>query len=211
MALASCATLRSASDYRAMRVPLDDLRWNVVYDGGGEVHFGRGVVRFRPGPVKGDLETKATLLTLREFPSQAIGVRINFRVVRQLRPNPRPWEVFWVFFGYQQGKDVRTKSTDYFILKSNGIELGKAYGELEQEFLMTKDSPRLVIGKRHEIQFLKQARELKIFVDGQFVARSPIDFRMDQLFSSKESDRGTIGLYAEDAEVEVDSVEILHL
>ena len=192
-----------------MRVPLDPVNWYTAYDGGGEVSYRDGSLRFRPGAVRQDHETKAALILLREVPLETVGIQIRYRVLRQLRPSPRPWEVFWLFFGYRPGAQPRTKTTDYFILKTNGIEVGKAFEEIEQEFLATKDKPTLSIGRRHEIRLHKEADEMYFFVDGNLVAKSNQDFAVTRLYSGRDRGLSTFGLYAEDAEIEIESVELL--
>ena len=190
-------------------MPLDPTHWYTVYDGGGEVSYRDGVIRFRPEAVKQDHETKAALLLLREIPPETVGIRVRYRVLRQLRPNPRPWEVFWLFFGYRPGAEVRTKTTDYFILKTNGIEVGKAFDEIEQEFVMTKDKPQLVVGHPHEMRLQFEDRDIHLLVDGHSVAKSPHDFDFARLYSGQSQGRNSFGLYAEDAEIQIDFVELL--
>lgn len=188
---------------------MDAAHWYVAYDGGGEVSYSEARIRFRPEAVKQDHETKAALLLLREVPSETAGIRVRYRVLRQLRPNPRPWEVFWLFFGYRPGEEIKTKTTDYFILKTNGVEAGKAFDEIEQEFLLTKDSPKLAIGRTHELSLQFEDREVHFLVDGRSAAKSPHDFDSSRFYSRQTRDIGTFGLYAEDAEIEIESVELL--
>jgi hypothetical protein len=192
-----------------MRVPLDSSRWYTAYDGGGEVSFLGRSLRFRPDAVKRDHETKAALILLRETPPETVGVKVRYKVLKQLRPNARPWEVFWLFFGYRPGAEPRTKTTDYFILKTNGIEIGKAYEEIEQEFLFTNGSPALSIGRLHEVQIQIEGKDLRFLVDGKSVAKSPREFDFNRLYSGKRRELHGFGLYAEDAEIQVDSVELL--
>lgn len=192
-----------------MRVPLKPAHWQLAYDGGGQVSFEGKTLRFRPGFVQRDQDTKAALLLLDETSIAADGIQIRFRVLRQLRSNPRPWEVFWLFFGYRQGAEIRSKTTDYFILKTNGIEIGKAFEELEQKFLLTKDTPKLFVGRSYVIRLQREDGLTRFIVDGVSVAQTPGDFKSSALFSGGDSRRGSFGLYAEDAEIEIESVELL--
>src|SRR2546428_5155163 len=84
-------------------------------------------------------------LTNATFSDQII--ELDVRTVEQLRQGtaPNPWEVAWVAFR------AANNSFYYFILKPNGIELGKAIDSAtlnKQVFLFTADSPRLKIGDR---------------------------------------------------------------
>ena len=196
-------------EYQTVRVPLSPLYWDTAYDGGGDVSYQDGGIRFRPAVIKRDDETRAALILLREVPPDTLGIQVRYKVLRQLRPGPRPWEVLWLFFGYRSGVEARTKTIDYFVLKTNGLEIGRAFGETEQEFLVTKEVPKLFIGRRHEIRLQFEEGDFHFLVDGRSAARSPEDFAVTRLYSGPSRAFTSFGLYAEDAEIQIDSVEIL--
>jgi hypothetical protein len=116
-----------------------------------------------------------------------------------------PQEVFWVMFNYVQvGNTTSTdKKTNYFILKPNGCELGTAYGDLGQNFAATTTTPTLAFGTSpHQYQYTitKRGYHVTAAVDGVLVFDAT--YNATTLYDQE----GVVGLYCEDAAVQVTSV-----
>lgn len=94
----------------------------------------------------------------------------------------------------------------YFVVKPNGIELGKKDNNQqaeEQVFLHTADSPKLELGAWSVWTIKMEGNHIQAFVNGDKVA----DY-IDDSMSDTLSRPGVIGLYTEDAEVQFDNVQI---
>jgi hypothetical protein len=90
-------------------------------------------------------------------------------------------------------------------VKTNGAEVGKYDGgenPIGQKILKTSSSPKASIGQWMDWDIIVKGNHITIFVDGTRV----FDFDNASSF-----DTGTIGLYAEDAEVSFDNVVIVPL
>ena len=123
---------------------------------------------------------------------------VKMKTVRQLRPsNPNPWEVGWILFRYTD-----TAHFYYFILKTNGIELGKEdpSGTGGQIFLYTAETPRLTIGQYFDIKVTLRGGNIKVSVNGTQV--------VDYTDTNNPYLSGKIGLYNEDAETFNDNVVV---
>ena len=148
-------------------------------------------------------ETYATLVfTTSKFKNFILS--LDVRTDKQLRQNspPNSWEVAWILFRY-----VDDFHHNYFILKTNGIELGKIDNIVqaeEQIFLYTEDMPRVQIGKWSHWEITVRGNHITVFVDEHKV----IDF-YDENMSKLLGTEGAIGLYNEDAEVSFDNVSIV--
>ncbi len=188
-------------------IELDQANWNMVYDGGGRVLFGKNSVSLQSGTPRNDQEMTAALVVSRFIPRESnYRLRIRFKVESQLRNGdspmgvaPRPWEVFWLFWDYHAGKVPTLKETKYFILKPNGVELGRAFGETDQVFWATADAPKLELRKSHEIILMRLRNQVSIEVDGR-----PALYFSDP----SHSPLGRLGLYVEDAAAVVQSMWI---
>ena len=178
-------------------VPLNNQNFQSQYNGFGEVTIQDKIILNPKISVKKE-ETHAALVLYKK-PLENFKVRIKYRV-KPLRTDPNPWEVFWIFFNYQ---DKQKKETNYFIFKTNGIELGKAWGEVEQSFIKTKDYPKLDYNKIYTLSLIKNEKYIEVFIDGNKVLFSDKK-AIDQLFSHK----GQLGLDSEDAFVEIIQFEI---
>jgi hypothetical protein len=123
---------------------------------------------------------------------------ISFRTMTldQLRTGsvPNPWEVGWVMFHFRDLANYY-----YFILKTNGYELGKKQGSDAQIFLDTGNLPTLVLGKAHAVKVVVRGSRIRVWVDGagvvDFTDRNPLP-------------AGSVGLYEEDARVSFDAVSM---
>jgi hypothetical protein len=105
-------------------------------------------------------------------------------------------------FNYQQiGGDTSTnKTTNYFILKPNGCELGTAYDSLGQTFLADAATPTLSLGTAYQYSISKRGQLLTVAINGMQV--------FDATYTGLYDQEGIIGLYCEDAAVQVSSVDL---
>jgi hypothetical protein len=183
-----------------------DQNWRCVYTGYGEVKteaIGSNLVmKLAPLPAASSDITHASLaFTNATFTDQII--ELDVRTVEQLRQGtaPNPWEAAWVAFR------ASNNSFYYFILKPNGIELGKAIDSAtlnKQVFLFTADSPRLKIGQWSHWKIQAQGTRISVWIDGIQVV-DYVDTQEPRLQS------GAVGLYTEDAYVQFDNVRVVPL
>lgn len=193
-------------------IPLNAANWEVVYDGDGRVQFLNSGIFLQPRPPMHQQETVAALLVSRFVPRKNdFRIRVRYRVDRQLRPSEgasgsasRPWEVFWLFWGYQEGRTPALKQTNYFIFKPNGVELGRAFEETDQIFLATADSPQLALGRSYELVLTRTGEHVAIEIDGQ----PALQFGKRTWPQALYEENGKIGLYVEDAGAVVQGVWI---
>ncbi len=180
--------------------------WQTAYDGEGEVAFSQGAVTLTPRASTDASETHAAL-ALSSDVWKDFHLSVRATTLSQLRTaSPNDWEVFWIFFNYIPVGDL--KETNYFILKTSGIELGKAYDDVGQTFLITEDSPALTIGQEVLYELEKQGTTLTISIDGTQIATYTDASTSERTLYDVE---GSIGLYTEDASVEVTSVTLTPL
>lgn len=211
---------------QTVQIKLESTSFHVAYDG-------YGLIRFMPG---GDLifasgisdekhETHATLLLLKETllnPPKNFRLEIEASTEQQLRvPAPNPWESFWIFFNYidannQQGLGLKInqghKETNYVIHKTNGAELGKAYNDITQEFLVTTTNSPLILGKRNRYELTR--------LDSKIIFKVNDDIVIDYTIPSPPTPPGTklpyeapgaIGLYTEDAKIRIHACVLTRL
>jgi len=107
---------------------------------------------------------------------------------------PNPWEVGWVMFRFRDLQDYY-----WFMLKTNGYELGKKQGSDVQIFLVTGDSPKLVLGQKYRVQIQAVGANIKVFLDGALL----VDYTDPHPLLS-----GSVGLYEEDSLVSFESVSV---
>ncbi|EKD42505.1 MAG: hypothetical protein ACD_73C00132G0003, partial [uncultured bacterium] len=180
----------------------------IPYDGYGTVSFDavNGII-LQPKAATTPGETHAALalskLTL-QSPMTNFKVTVRVTTEQQLRtPTPNPWECFWIFFNYTIGPNGK-KITNYFTLKTNGIELGTAYDEVGQTFLVTNSTPTLKIGVANEIILTKLDQQLQITIDGKVALTYDGTTMPTPLINTA----GSIGLYTEDAKVRINAMSI---
>jgi hypothetical protein len=140
-------------------------------------------------------ETHSALLIGPRGPgNQTISVRTS--TLDQLRTGSaaNTWEVGWVMFHFRDLANYY-----YFILKTNGYELGKKHGSDEQIFLDTGDLPTLVLGRTHAVKIVVRGAKIHVWVDGAKV----VDFT-----DPKPLPSGSVGLYEEDSRVSFTSVSV---
>lgn len=145
-------------------------------------------------------------LTLTTKQWQDVEIHLKVRTKQQLRQNsaPNTWEAAWVMWRY-----VDSHHHYYFILKPNGIELGKKDNDRqaeEQVFLYTADSPKLQVDKWSNWIIKMQSNHIQAYINNVKV----VDY-VDNTMSDTLSGAGAVGLYTEDAHVQFDNVYISSL
>lgn len=190
-------------------------QWMVVYDGYGSVNFDskNGIVMEPQTPVGSN--THAVLVIAKptqENPITDFRITIVYSTDAQLRAaGPNPWEVFWIFFNFNF-RDPSNISlgelTNYFIFKTNGIELGRAFDDdaaaEQQVFLYTANAPQIVIGQTYTLTLEKRGQNLDVYINNTLIFSYTGSSLPDFLYDAP----GMIALYTEDARVTVYSVEI---
>lgn len=182
--------------------------WQVVYDGEGTVVFDTDGILMTPKAATAAGETHATLLLSKKSltqPVQNFKATITLTNISQLRTGsaPNAWEVFWVFFNYTLDGNGK-KKTNYALLKPSGAEIGKAFDEVGQEFLLTGVTPTIQIGTAYTMTITKDGTRVTILLDGVLAAEFESAAPPKDLYDVP----GSIGLYCEDAQVRVSSVVI---
>lgn len=183
-----------------MRLDLGNDNWEEVYDGYGEIKFEDDKILLLPD-IPSDEEPTHSALVTSVFQVRDFTLEINAVTKRQLRQETEPnaWEVFWIFFNYNPTEDGK-KTTNYFILKPNGFELGGACDELEQRFMKTGETVQMVIGEEYTYKICKKGFNIKISINDTEIIND--DFELYDEY-------GSIGLYCEDSEVVISSIELL--
>lgn len=215
--LLACQSLSSQnavapSRWKLTPLPLEAGHWQTRSDGYGQVDFAPGQLRLRPRSAQLATETHAALILSRSQ-HQYFRLRVDYQHIQQLRQDqPNPWEVFWIAFNYKevspsQNPALRapSKQSNYFAYKTNGVELGRMFGSVEQHFLFTQATATQL--GRHRLELERGYFGVRIWVDGKEV----VNF-LDQAWPDALYDHvGPIGLYVEDAEVRIESVSIEEL
>jgi hypothetical protein len=181
-------------------------QWSLAFDGYGNVGVGRAgdnkLLYQEPTTATAPEKTHASMvLSTKAF--QGVDMTLRQKTARQLRVGSKPklWEVAWVVWNYRDDSHFY-----YFILKTNGIELGKANPDYPrgQRFLYTATEPRFTIGDWDTIRVRQVGSRIDVWVDGKRVVRRLVDssgVADDQPYTSRR-----IGMYAEDARVFFDDV-----
>jgi len=165
--------------------------WYTRYAGYGSVTLvgaPPSTLELLPAPATAADTTHAGLVTTTQsFGNVLLAATIT--TVKQLRtPNPNPWEVGWLLWHYRDDRHFY-----YLIVKPNGWELGKRVsGSTDQHFLLACPTPVFPVGT-HTVQVLQVGPTIQIVADGLLLGTF-VD-RDDPYLN------GSIGLYAEDAQV----------
>lgn len=183
-------------------LPLDKSAWEISYLGNGSVFFSpSGKLLLSSGvPQSQELTHSALLLSRETLPETGFELEVEFTLLTQLRTlAPNPWETFWLFFSYQAEKEG--KRTNYALVKTNGLEVGRAWAKLEQSFALTKEQPRVIPGETNTLRLLvSRSGKVQVFFQQKLVG----ELSHDALFRQP----GRIGLYVEDARVAVRAVRV---
>lgn len=188
-------------------VELSAEAWTVLYDGFGNIQFDASGILMEPKAAVASSETHAALILLSEtvnLPIKDFELRVVAQTVRQIRATaPNPWEVLWIFFNYNSAPVGKT--TNYFIFKPNGLELGRAFDEVGQYFLnFSAPAPvALSVGQTYTYRLVKVAGELSVWIDDVLV----LEFSGTNFPDAIYDEAGSLGFYTEDASVRIQSVE----
>lgn len=198
---------RSSAENPIPSGSLNPKEWEVVYTGYGRSEFSNGSLTLEPKASTQKEETHAALALNRfsqQCPVRDFILEAKASTEQALRlPQANPWEALWIFFNYRPVG--REKENNYFILKPNGTEVGRAYGEIGQDFLFSNEDPTLALGRSNHYRIEKWEGHFAVYIDGKDL-QIPDDVGL-QLYAHP----GAIGFYTEDARVRIDSavLEIL--
>ena len=142
-------------------------------------------------------QTYSDLILLPDLnPSTNFHAHFEFNILKQHRKiNPNPWESLWFFWSYQK-QTGDNKNTNYLVFKTNGLELGKAFGITDQTFLWTTDIVHFEIGKSYivDMDFTNDILQIRI---------NNLLFTPPAILKNTFLTGGNIGLYSEDADVQI--------
>lgn len=190
-------------------IPMKSQDWEIRYNGHGFVRNALdGSLEFSPKKVLQKNETSSALVTLKLVkPIKDFAVKMRFTTVRQLREDqPNDWEVFWFLANYQDSIKHQ-KLANYVVFKpQTGIELGKIFNEVGQEFLKTEAHFKFALNSVHEVTVIKKGQRLWLMKDEKTI----FEFSGDS-HKTLYDHFGTFGLYTEDALVTVHSFKYLSL
>jgi hypothetical protein len=169
-------------------------QWTTWYDAPAAFDAS-GVTLSSPVAASPD-ETYSTLVTSKKtWRDQTFSLTMTTLEQRRTGSAPNPWEVGWVMFRFRDLANYY-----WFVMTTDGFELGKKQGSDKQIFLVTGDLPRVTIGVRRRVQVRTQGARIRVVVDGTSV----VDFTdPDPLLGP-----GSVGLYEEDSTVRVESVSL---
>lgn len=140
-------------------------------------------------------ETHSSLITTkRTWLNSTISFDVTTQQQLRLGSAPNPWEVGWVLFRFQDLANYY-----WFMLKTNGFELGKKQGSDQQLFLVTGTLPAAAVGQTRHVQVRAQGSHIQVFVDGSKI----VDYVDPQPLGN-----GSVGLYEEDSQARFDSLSI---
>lgn len=182
-------------------IPLTAEYWKTEYDGYGAVTYqtDQNLISMAPQAARSPANTHASLVLSKfNIESDNFDLIVEYKNVAALREeNPNPWEVFWLFFNYLPGADG-TKTTNYVVPKPNGFELGRASQLVDQQFIKTSEDGKAVFNEWHKLRVQVSSGLSKFYFNERYIFDTP----SSALFTSK----GKVGLYTEDAAVEVKRV-----
>lgn len=140
-------------------------------------------------------ETYSDLIVLQRLhPTTNFQIHLEFKVLKQYRTSANPWESFWIFWSYNKDS-LNLKYTNYLIFKSNGLEIGKAYNEISQDFIYTDANVKIELEKWYPVDLYFVNDELTIQIDGKKIL-----IEKNKIMQCYRLP-GRIGLYAEDSRV----------
>lgn len=149
-------------------------------------------------------ETHADLKLIDKlYSSENFKVEFEFKVTRQYRKPANPWETCWFFWSYNLDGNEK-KLTNYIVFKSNEIEIGKAFDEVGQEFIFTKNTNYVDLTKWQKIKLIRIKKSLTLIWNKNQIQIT--ENYLNQLYPYP----GKIGLYTEDAKVEIKNFQISH-
>lgn len=179
--------------------------WRCLWLGFGTGSASGGELWLRPKAATNPSETHSALVRSEFVLDRDWDIRVQIATDAQLRtkrsrgkqvPAPNPWEVGWLVANMKDDGSAGL----YFILKTNGVELG-AYRETgEQFFLYTATRPKAQIGIPYQCRLVKAGNKLTAFVGTSQVGSALLDALGNWPLGNR------IGLYTEDAAVRFGTV-----
>ena len=214
--LMGCQSMRSRRQHEItdgpcasglIEIPLHPQAWTVEYSGYGRVEFApqKNELWMSPQGARTPQATHASLvLSHFKLDPKSFHVVVEYQNLHPLRTGTaNPWEVFWLFFQYQK-QPSGLKSTNYVIAKTNGLEMGRASGTNQQDFLKTTDSPKADFNRWHRLELRRSPTQLSVILDDE----KAFDWEIPSPAPSGKpsapdlfDQEGQLGLYTEDAEV----------
>ncbi len=188
-ALARTPAIRPAARHAAAFQP---TQWKTWW--GFQGYSGSSATLWSTVPTSPD-ETHSSLITTKKtWLNSTISVGVTAEQQLRVGSAPNPWEVGWVLFRFQDLANYY-----WFMLKTNGFELGKKQGSDQQIFLVTGDLPAAAVGQTRLIRVVAQGPRIQVFVDGSKI----VDY-----VDPKPLGNGAVGLYEEDSQARFDSLSI---
>lgn len=187
----------------AQTVPTTSGYWTTQYNGYGTVTYDatKGIGLNPKAPTKAS-ETHAALTLANNLQLRNFHLTVTATTDKQTRLNsaPNPWETFWIFFNYLP--TASGKSTNYFLLKPNGVELGTAVDANGQNFLYTGAANAQAIGASNTYDIEKVGNHVTVSINGR---------KVTDYTGAVIDVAGSIGLYSEDSNVRVTKVQLTPL
>jgi hypothetical protein len=182
--------------------------WLCLWLGYGPGYVSGGEIALKPKASTTLSETHSALVRSEFVLGQDWDISVTMTTDRQLRtkrvrgrqvPAPNPWEVAWLVADMVEDGSAGL----YFILKTNGVELGAYKGNGDQIFLFTTSSPQNRIGRSYLCRLVKVGSQITAVVNGQTVGTASITALGDWPLGDR------IGLYTEDAAVRFGPVSVV--
>ena len=181
--------------------------WFCLWLGYGSGNVSGGEILLKPKAATTALETHSALVRSEFVLGQNWDISVRMTTDRQLRtkkmrnkqvPTPNPWEVAWLVANMTEDGSAGL----YFILKTNGVELGAYKENGDQVFLFTSPAPQNRIGSSYLCRLVKVGNQITALVNGQAVAAASLDALGTWPLGNR------IGLYTEDAAVRFGPVSV---
>jgi hypothetical protein len=188
-----------------------DGKWKAKYLSGGVIESKAGVMHMAPKAVTASNQTSAPQLnSVKVFDNFIMDV--DMRTNKQIRTGspPNTWEAAWIIIRFTN-ENPKSNHHYYFVIKTNGCEFGKKDNPKDdptlekQIFLHTTTEPKLKIGTTNHIRIIADGFKFSISVDGVVV----VDMIDPQVNYKELMAKGEICLYAEDADVVFDNINVM--
>lgn len=169
-----------------------------------DINAGTSVISIKPRRAKEPDDSHSAMVVSRlQLPAEKFGLKVLYENKKALRgKKSNPWEVLWIYFNYRS-IPPSSKKANYVVLKPNGLELGRVWGEMDQEILASRKSPDVRYGQPVELLILRDGGEIRVWVDGK-LSLSYSEKNEGSLFS----DSAPLALVAEDSHVLVRNVQV---
>jgi hypothetical protein len=173
-------------------------QWRDRWNGGGKVGIeldgGSQVLGEMPMAPRWPSDTHSALVTSRKTLGDT-DMTVHVKTVKQLRYRPNTWEMGWVVWHY-----VDNLHFYYFMLKTNGWELGKEdpHYKGNMRTMVKRYSPVFKVGQWYTVRVLMVGRWITVWVNGTQLAKYK-DWQWPYY-------GGRLGLYCEDSHAEYSDI-----